>query len=232
MSTLSLLGVLSLSACSNVPNPPIETLKFAFSDFNNVIDQTKLNPNYIYLRIAINDLPSVLVLGFVDQDPSGPVQVWYTNERAVLRLQNGRFLGSGKLGIDWQNVRLSHAPAFSDLLGSLNSSTQNHMSNRSYVRLRDEMPGYHFGIRETVNITPLSQMPGNIPSKMRDLLKNKNLVWFAENVDPETSNSTASRPAIYGVSPKGAGANEGEVVFGQQCLAPDYCISWMPWKSP
>ena len=58
--------VLALTACAGPQQSLIyDTVKLGFANPNTTIEQTPLNPNYRYLKVDVNDLPALLVLGFL-----------------------------------------------------------------------------------------------------------------------------------------------------------------------
>lgn len=161
----------------------------------------KLQPDLRYLLVDANGIRGLLVLGNVDPDPAGPVEVWYSADQAVLRLQGGRLVGIRGVGNDWVDVVLSGAPALSALAGTT-----------TYQRTRTEMPDYRYR-REAVTAAPLVAPPADVPVRWRD----GRVAWVGE----ETAAAETRLPASYGLQ-------EGRLVFGRQCLADGSCITWQP----
>lgn len=44
------------------------------------------------------------MLGYVDAYPQGDVEIWYSAQCEVLRLQNGRLVGAVGLPVEWRRV--------------------------------------------------------------------------------------------------------------------------------
>ena len=49
------------------------------------IDKITLNPNLSYLRVTVGgDRAVLMVLGYLEPTPSGPIETWYSSEGEVL----------------------------------------------------------------------------------------------------------------------------------------------------
>ncbi|MDH6166718.1 hypothetical protein M2282_001865 [Variovorax boronicumulans] len=185
-----------------------------------VAAQPDFNPAYRYLRTQIGDRTIFMVLGYIDQRPEGPVEVWYSGSGEVVRLLNGQLVGTTGLSTDWRNVRLTGLPAWT----AADAPTNAGGSSQSYTRLRDLMPGYRFGIRdEIVRISipppPNSSLAGVDPASLR---------WYEER--SVSHPSAASLPAArFGLSRASA---TPQVVYSEQCLSSDFCMSFEQWTPP
>ena len=169
----------------------------------------ELNPNFRYLRVQIGTREVFMVLGYVDQLPDGPVQVWYSADADVLRLRDGRVVGATmKSGTDWLSVTFAHLPSW-EAVGS----------QAVFDRARDESPGYRYGIKEKLLIRRITP-PDDSQLK---LVPASSLTWFEETVQ----GGADGLPARYAVSLDGAGAHQ--VVYAEQCLSSEYCFSWQSW---
>ncbi len=188
----------------------------------------RLNPNFSYLRVTVGGRVSFLALGAVDGHPQGPIEVYYSALREVVRLQNGRIAGVVGLTTEWRNVSLVDVPAWSAAAGA--------QQPVHWVRIRDVMPGYRYGVRDELVlnvITPptKSALQGVDP---------QSLTWFEERVQPEARAGYAARllagfpgeemlpPARYAVALRD---RQETVVYGEQCLAPDLCFTWQRWTA-
>src|SRR5450759_1576231 len=107
-----LLLVAVLSACSSGTNAILQTLPYAYGR-NPSVDSARLNPNFRYLRVTIGGRVVLLALGYLDSHPQGPIEVWYSAEREVLRLQHGRLVGAVGLTTEWRDVSLPELPSWS-----------------------------------------------------------------------------------------------------------------------
>ena len=220
--------VAAISGCSSSGNAILQTLPYAYGR-NPGVDNARLNPNFQYLRVTVSGRVALLALGDVDKHPQGPIEVWYSAEREVLRLQNGRLAGAVGLTTEWRNVILPDLPSWSDSAGADRSF--------EWIRTRDVMPGYRFGVTEKL---ALRVVAAPAKSELRGL-DPQTLTWFEERVEAE---SGGGFPAVLG---KVAGAAaplpasryavdfQGEretVVYGEQCLAAELCFSWQRWPVP
>ena len=171
----------------------------------------QLNPSLSYLRLQTGGREIFMALGYVDQTPDGPVEVWYSGEADVLRLRDGRVIGATmKRGVNWLAVSFSSLPSWDAVVGE-----------SWFDRVRDESPGYRYGIAEKLRIRPIaapadSQLK-NIPPA--------SLSWFEESVQGDTGLPSAR----YAV--KSDSAAPHRVIYAEQCLSSEYCFSWQVWPS-
>lgn len=169
----------------------------------------ELNPDFKYLRVQIDDREVYMALGYVDQTPSGPVEVWYSAEADTLHLRNGRLVAATlKNGPDWSAVAFTHLPAWDAVA-----------EHAEFVRTHDESPGYRYGIRENIVIRRIAT-PSDSQLK---IIPASSLTWFEEDVQGDTNN----RPARYGVKLQELAGHQ--VVYAEQCLSKELCFSWQSW---
>ncbi len=171
------------------------------------------NPNYRYLRVIVGGQTVYMVLGYIDKRPEGAVEVWYSNAGEVVRLLDGRLVGTTGLTTDWREVRFSGLPAWTDAV---------HDSQpKSYRRERDMMPGYRFGVRDEVALAPIpapqqAALAGMAPASLR---------WYEER--------SVSRPASASLPPARFGVLQAggtpRVVYSEQCISNDLCMSFEQW---
>jgi hypothetical protein len=180
------------------------------------IDDAKLSPNLRYLRVTIGGRVVLLALGFLDPHPHGTIEVWYSAEREVVRLQNGRVVGAVGLTYEWRNVVLPELPEWSKLAGNVEPFR--------WSRTRDVMPGYRYGLRDTLW---LSAIPPLENSALKEL-DPKDLTWFEERFADDGLSKAALPVARYAVQVAGG---QGLVVYGEQCLAPPTCFTWQRWPA-
>lgn len=172
---------------------------------NADIDRRPLDPALRYLRVTANGKVALMALGYTDP---GSVQVWYSAMGEVLRLQQGRLMGLTGTPVEWRAVSWPEGlPAWSSVLGQ--------GPGASYQRLRDEMPGYHLGVRDALHLQPMAA-PGGTALQG---LPAESLRWFQE-----IPNGGALPPARYAVHPDTA-----EPVYGEQCLNAELCLTWQTW---
>ena len=204
------LTVLALCACGHTP--VTRTLWDAIPGLGQNTDAIKLDPNLRYLRVTVRGRVALLVLGYVEPDPEGQIDTWYSSEGELIRLQNGRLIGTAGLETDWRAVRNAAPPTWKDMLGR---------SAITYRRERDEMPGYRYGIAESVSLYPV---PVPINAKLVGLPA-ESLRWYEEAVLGQSDGLPSARYALH--------ANNAEpvVVYGEQCLSQNLCLAWQLWPA-
>jgi hypothetical protein len=179
-----------------------------------------LNPNFNYLRVHVKNRVAYFVLGYIDKHPSGDVEVWYSAEREVLRLQNGRLVGATGSATEWSGVELIGQPSWS-----------NSQTTQTFERVRDVSPGYQHGIHEKLQVRQIA--PPKKTFLSRDVNKEA-LNWYEEQVITDTQKNSISLTSptllpvtIYAVHNNG---RTHQVIYSETCLASDLCFSWQHWK--
>jgi len=168
----------------------------------------------------------LLALGYVDADPGGEIEVWYSADREVIRLQNGRVVGAVGFSPEWRAVAMRGTPAWARMTNT----------NESVVweRVRDIMPGYRSGIVDKI-------VTRRIASANRAALvglEPDELMWF-EDVRLAEANGFAGiilpvahdddlalPPAQIGLV---VGGNGTTAIYGEQCLSRKFCLTWQSW---
>lgn len=216
------IAVSALTACSSGMNAAVQTMQDAVKGKRSVTD-ARLNPNFRYLRVTIDGRVAFLALGSEDKHPQGPVEVWFSAQREVVRLQNGRVIGAAGLTTEWRNVVLPALPSW---------STVAHDGHPvQWVRMRDVMPGYRFGVRDEISLRSISA-----PRKSAlQGVDPQSLTWFEEQIQSgsraalfvSVSSDKPLPPAHYAVDLRGG---KEVVVYGEQCLAPELCFTWQRWN--
>jgi len=230
MAFILLVPILLLGCAGNKQNLIYETFKKGIENPNNVIDQTVLNPRYRYLKVDVNNLPALLVLGYEETLPNGAVNTWYSAYKEVVQIQNGRLVNTQGLEINWTDVSMSNAlPLVSvamlspDMLSKKNSALR-------YQRIRTVMPGYRANIEEIVQIQLLEDVPSEAPKILRQGNEAQSIRWVQETVVMQTNVRTPYLDpvrAIYAINTK-----TSQVIYGRQCLAAQFCVSWLQWPYP
>ncbi len=176
------------------------------------------NPAVRYLKVETEGRVIYLALGYVDPpavEGGDPTEVWYSSQGEVLKLRNGRIVATTGLKTDWRDVRLPVLPHWS----AVNDSPV------SYVRTRDEMPGYRFGIEETIVLKSLGGEVAAYPALSQS---SGTVRWYEETVISGTPASMSLPPSRFAV-----GKIDGteHVLYAEQCLTQNQCIAWQPWTS-
>lgn len=176
--------------------------------------QPAFNPNYRYLRVATGNQTVFMVLGYIDKRPEGAVEVWYSGSGEVVRLLDGRLVGTTGLSTDWREVRFSGLPAWT-------VDANSPLPAKTYQRQRDMMPGYRFGIRDEIVLAPIAApqqvaLAGMAAASLR---------WYEER--------SVSRPASASLPPARFGVSQAggipRVVYSEQCISNDLCMSFEQW---
>jgi group 4 capsule polysaccharide lipoprotein GfcB/YjbF len=207
--------VAAIGGCATSTNAIVQTMQSALGRGRGTED-AKLNPDFRYLRVTIGGRVVLLALGYLDKHPQGTIEVWYSAEREVVRLQNGRLVGAAGLTTEWRNVVLPDFPDWSALASG--------GAPLRWSRTRDVMPGYRYGLRDSL---ALHVVPPPPKSALQGL-EPKELTWFEERLAGEALPKTALPAARYAVQLAG---KEGIVVYGEQCLAPQTCFTWQRWPA-
>ena len=220
-----LLLAIALSACSSGMNAIIQTAQNIVQRDRDV-ERARLNPEFRYLRVTIDGRAALIALGDVDSDPRGAIEVWYSAEREVLRIQNGRVVGAVGLTTEWRSVSLPALPSWSNLARE--------QGTVRWPRVRDVMTGYKFGLRDELALRVVSP-----PQKSAlQNLDPQRLTWFEERAEQahlagSLEGFRSGRPADLALPPARYALDfrDGKetVVYGEQCLAPKLCFTWQRW---
>ena len=208
----NLLLVFCLTGCTVEPASQalLDAIQHARANGAAHENAPPLDPRFNYLRVQIGAREAFMARGYVDSDPDGPVEIWYSASGEVLRLRDGRLVGAIlKMGTDWLSVSFTGLPRW-DEIGE----------QASFGRSRDVSPGYQYGIREQMLIRRIPP-PGD---SHLQLIPAASLTWFEEHAEGAAS----LPPARYGVSMEGA---VPQAVYGEQCLDHDFCFSWQRWAA-
>lgn len=223
---LTTAAVAGLVGCSQWQSAAWDTTRH-FVRTDTAIEQAVLRPDLRYLRVTTNGSPALLVLGDIDHDAAGrPVEVWYSASREVLRLQSGRLVGVAGMPVEWRDVRLpASLPNWQDIKTPV-----------TFVRERDEMPGYRIGLREQMTVRPIAP-PSGTGLLGTDAAA---LQWYEEtaSASPDLPATLAKQwrplpPTRFAVR-KAATPRSYEPVYGEQCLVDNICLQWQTWppRSP
>jgi hypothetical protein len=170
-----------------------------------------------FLRVTRGGREALMALGYVEPHPDGPIEVWYSGLREVLRLQNGRVVGAVGMTEEWREARLPPLPQWQNL--------SDHPQDIRWRRQRDVFPGYRMGVEDDLLLRPIdaprdTQLQG---------LRADDLRWFEET---RFNTAAAPRPphldlppARYALSMKAP----SRVVYAEQCLSRTLCFTWQRW---
>ena len=173
------------------------------------VNSFNLNPNLRYLRVTVQNRTILMVQGYTERSADGNIEIWYSNGGEVIRIQNGRVIGTAGLETDWVSVNYTSLPSWQSLK----------QASANYHRERDEMPGYRFGIKESVTIYP-TPVPTN--SKLVKTSA-KYFRWYEEVSQNSPNNLPSARFAVREIG------GVFQVAYAEQCFTETYCLSWQLW---
>ena len=209
--------VFALTGCSSTSQQIVRAI--ATGQYGTTYDPTEnvqTNPAFRYLRVEKRGAPAaLLVLGYVDAHPEGSVEVWYSSKGEVIRLQNGRIVGTAGLAFDWPRVWFG-APLPSWLSVPPQGLTM--------TRWHDEKKGYVSGIEQRLKLQTVSQ-PQAWPSKLPKG-EAADYQWFQES-ELETDLSHLP-PALYAL---GTYQGQRRIVYSEQCLSSEMCLKLQLWPA-
>ncbi len=168
-----------------------------------------LVPNAQYLRVNVAGNEAYLVADPVSEIDGRPLETWYSADRVILRLQDGRVAALIGTMAEWRQVSQLAAP---DWRAAARAEAPLH-----WVRVRDVLPDYRYGVRDALT---LRRIDAPDDSQLR-ALSAQTLTWFEE-----TTEDGSLPPARYAVNLAGERA---VVMYGEQCLTPAYCLTWQRW---
>lgn len=177
---------------------------------------TPPHPDYRYLSVSVNGHPALLALAAVEMgNDQRPVEVWMGSGREVLRLREGRLVALEGTTVEWRRVQFTKGTP---------DWPQDGRPVR-YERERDQMPEYHIGLREQLELREIAA-PSRHAMRHQDAASVR---WFEESVLEPTRNTAPPSPARYAVTRDA----QPKVVYAEQCLSPDLCLTWepLPWTA-
>lgn len=217
-----LLGLV-VGGCATTTSPSADAIQGLFATAGTGISKDLIprqpDPRFTYLRVQVQGHPpGLLVLGYVEVHPLGPVEVWYSGRGETVRLQNGRVVGSTGTLRSWAGVHFEPPPVAWSAVGP---------QGVSYERQHDEMPGYRFGIRERVQLSAWQGLPPlDLPDTL-PLATAQGYQWFREAATPLNGQGAAALPdAWFALGQRGG---KPAIVYSEQCLAPDFCMKLQRW---
>lgn len=209
---------LGVGGCSSGSSAMLDTARMLYQGRSSAA-QPNFNPNFVYLKAGIEGRTIYMVLGYLDQRPEGTVEVWYSGGGEVIRLLNGRIVGTTGLTTDWRAVRTANWPSW-----PVAASSPDNTSVQRYTRERDVMPGYKFGINDDI-------MRIAVPTPSDTAISGvdaSSLQWYEERATSRPA-SAALPVARFGISRK---SGTPVVVYSEQCISNNLCMSFERWTPP
>lgn len=213
-----------LGGCVSGAGAIADTIRATAFGTTVLSDQVVLDPNYRYLRVTVDGRVVLMALGYTDPTPEGAVQVWYSAQREVIRLRDGRVVGATGLTREWQAVAIPPMKPWKELM-SLGVPLR-------WSRTRDVQPGYRFGVVDVLELRRID-VPRNTSLVG---FASSQLVWFEEQMKSTTTDRPGAvsptdailPPARYAIDMRSA---DGKVMYGEQCIATDLCLAWQAWSA-
>ena len=169
-----------------------------------------LNPRVSYIRVQAENGPAAyLGLGFVDTQGDATVQSWLGSDGGVLKLREGRIVGTAGLNNDWSNVSLSSLPSWEALAQG---------ATIRYQRRRDELGTYAYNQVDTIQAVRIASPPPAILFGPSPQLPQGSW-WVAET-------STTLPTGYIAVRPSGSSYTWA---YSYQCLSASACLGMQPW---
>jgi hypothetical protein len=198
-----------LGGCADTQSAAGDSARYLWaSKASQQVQAPPIRPEYRYLRVTANQYVAWMVLGYVDQDRSGePVEVWYSADQEVLRLQHGRLVGVNGTPVRWEHVRWQPAmPTWPE--GS---------EVRAWQRIVDESDAHaeRAGLRRELEVRAIqppgdSELTGIAPDHLR---------WYEVRATKERLPA-----ARYAVAP-----SSSTPTYGEQCVTSRMCLTWQYW---
>jgi Group 4 capsule polysaccharide lipoprotein gfcB, YjbF len=201
-----------LSACQSVNgvNPVLDTgrLLFPSDDFS-----AHYKPGFEYMLVDHEGHKAAMALGWRQSDVPVVNEYWYSGQREMLHLQNGRL--HTVVGMT-QEVRAQtpNVPTWQAIV----DATANTSGGGALVwsRTRDVQPHYRYGVVEYIISKHIQ------PTKAQQALVAQPALWFEDQVK---SKNQDGKEWLY--TELFALVND-RVVYSQQCVGPTLCLRLQP----
>jgi hypothetical protein len=205
LSSVALICSL-LTGCASGFDAAASTISQAWSARKSLPSPRELNPDFQYLWVQANGVQAYLALGGIEPHPQGPIEVWFSARSEILRLQNGRIVGTTGMPVNWSNVTLRF-----DSQG------------KSYTRQRDETPGYRFNLQDSFVVQESRAVPASVMERFQSMqakgAKAPAPVIWREDI-------TQGVPSIRVGLAVNAQGQPPVAVYGEECLSKAFCITW------
>jgi hypothetical protein len=199
---------LVLTACQGL-SPVFDTVL-------SVLSPSERNPQFStafeYLQVELDGRKAFMALGRREMDGNDVREFWYSGQREMLQLFNGRI--EIVLGMT-REARLvnGNGPNLHRVIDEIQTVV--------WQRSLDMMPGYQFGVSEFLTTTKTDR-PRNVPEDFPSTTQ-----WISETVQrQERHGRVTSYQQLFALQ-------QGRVVYSEQCLAFDMCfkLKYLGFKS-
>lgn len=199
---------LIFSACQGT-SPVFDT---ALSVFYPLGRNPQFSANFEYLQVDFDGRNAYLALGSRELVGNDVRESWYSGQREMLQLLNGRI--ERVLGMTREVRQVSiDRPNWDSVVEGVHPVV--------WQRNLDMMPGYHYGILEFIS-TSKTIRPRNVPDDVAYSSE-----WIFETVQrQERHGRVTSYQQLFALQ-------QGRVVYSEQCLAFDMCfkLKYLGFKS-
>lgn len=163
-------------------------------------------PGFEYLLMDLEDRQAVMVLGTrrTTATPSGEVvdEYWYSGNREMLHLRDGRIQTLLGATTEWRETR-GQPPQWASL--------QPGQPPTPWLRERDEMPHYRYGIQDRIDTQVMTEPPP-------DGGKHPALRWIQDDIQ------TTTREGQPWAFQQRFALQNHRVVYSEQCISPALCL--------
>ena len=170
-----------------------------------------LNPTYEYLLTHYEGRKVHLALGYREFVNDHIVEYWYSGAGEMLEISDGRVKKALGMIVEIRGNQ-GDPPLWA-------SFSELHQS-QTWRRKIDLMPGYRFGVEETITTRLLKKNETPLFEKKRTFPRNTN--WFLEVVTSQNIQGQQEQyQQIFAV-------NKNQVIYSEQCLHKSMCMSFQP----
>ncbi len=167
-------------------------------------DRLPADKDFLLLRVQRRD--ALMALG--ERAGDAPDEHWFSAQREWLHLRGGRIWAVAGMTHEWRGQR-SQPPAWAQVdAGPVR-----------WVRERDEMPHYRFGVRDEVLTRAVPAPASGWHPQARP---QPHWRWYEDEV--RTTDATG-QPWVFG---QRFAVVQGRVVYSEQCIAPQWCFQMLP----
>jgi hypothetical protein len=170
-----------------------------------------LLPGHEYLMVEVNGRQVILALGQrkTTPSPNGDVvdEYWYSASREMMHLRNGRLHVIMGMHTEWRDNR-STPPAWSALQAQGQAA--------QWLRTRDEMPYYRFGIQDRIRTQALAHAPIAAPAGLPT--QGNAIVWAQDHIE------TTTPKGHRWVYTQNFALAANQVIYSEQCISPELCL--------
>jgi hypothetical protein len=178
------------------------------------VSPDKLPKGYEFAIINVDGHYNMAFLGKRVKSSSSQGEIvdeyWYSPTGEMIQLRNERLHLVFGLPTEWRNNQ-SAAPQWPDVLSKTSESR--------WVRTRDEMPNYRYGVQDSI-VTRALTAPPNLDSKAKEIAptSSESVRWVQDQI--ETTAANGNRWAFQQLF----ALEQNRVVYSEQCVSSTFCL--------